>query len=242
MSLKSSLFNVWRTPQRNPDIPKSYKFITVKSVRANVGAYERFRWTCIEVFPQNQFTLFLHSLTASHFSRAWNWFQVITKHLVIPALFTAYMLFPRFLPLTCFSRARHQISRLKPVTRSACSGVITISNDIKHKWVFSSSPSQTIPSKSLIQSFHKKIFFCSLLDVSVSYPVFEVQNNPLHVRIRHSIHTTLLKPHRTWTISLSGMLQGKNRHSWSVIYPYIQCNFQLSVIKPNKSNPNDHSE
>ena len=99
MSLKSSLFNVWRTPQRNPDIPKSYKFITVKSMRANVGAYERFRWTCIEVFPQNQFTLFLHSLTASHFSRAWNWFQVITKHLVIP----------RFLPLTCFSRARHQI-------------------------------------------------------------------------------------------------------------------------------------
>lgn len=109
MSLKSSLFNVWRTPQRNPDIPKSFKFITVKSVRANVGAYERFRWTCIEVFPQNQSTLFLHSHTASHFSRAWNWFQVITKHLVIPALFTAYMLFPRFLPLTCFSCARHQI-------------------------------------------------------------------------------------------------------------------------------------
>ena len=203
MSLKSSLFNVWRTPQRNPDIPKSYKFITVKSVRANVGAYERFRWTCIEVFPQNQFTLFLHSLTASHFSRAWNWFQVITKHLVIPALFTAYMLFPRFLPLTCFSRAFYRLHafsaldfkfaifrawhlplvfpRLKPVTRSACSGVITISNDIKHKWVFSSSPSQTIPSKSLIQSFHKNIFFCSLLDVSVSCPVFEVQNNPLHV-------------------------------------------------------------
>ena len=191
MSLKSSLFNVWRTPQRNPDIPKSYKFITVKSVRANVGAYERFRWTCIEVFPQNQFILFLHSHTASHFSRAWNWFQVITKHLVIPALFTAYMLFPRFLPLTCFSRARHQIRnfprlllvfpRLKPVTRSAYSGVITISNDIKHKWVFSSSPSQTIPSKSLIQSFHKKMFFCSLLAVSVSCPVFEVQNNPLHV-------------------------------------------------------------
>lgn len=194
MSLKSSLFNVWRTPQRNPDIPKSYKFITVKSVRANVGAYERFRWTCIEVFPQNQFTLFLHSLTASHFSCAWNWFQVITKHLVIPALFTAYMLFPRFLLLTCFSRARHQIRNFPCLALATCFPALetgytqrmlwshyNISNDIKHKWVFSSSPSQTIPSKSFIQSFHKKIFFCSLLDVSVSCPVFEVQNNPLHV-------------------------------------------------------------
>ena len=132
-------------------------------------------------------------LALPYFSRAWNWFQVITKHLIIPALFTAYMLFPRFLPLTCFSRAFYRLHafpaldtkfaifrawhlplvfpRLKPVTRSACSGVITISNDIKHKWVFSSSPSQTIPSKSLIQSFHKKMFFCSLLAVSVSCPV-----------------------------------------------------------------------
>ena len=120
MSLKSSLFNVWRTPQRNPDIPKSFKFITVKSVRANVGAYERFRWTCIEVFPQNQSTLFLHSHTASHFSRAWNWFQVITKHLVILALFTAYMLSPRFLPLTCFSRARHQIRNFPRLALATC--------------------------------------------------------------------------------------------------------------------------
>ena len=183
MSLKSSLFNVWRTPQRNPDIPKSYKFITVKSVRANVGAYERFRWTCIEVFPQNQFT-FLHYHTASHFSRAWHWFQVITKHLVIP----------RSLPLTCFSRARHQIRNFPRLPLATCFPALetgytqrmlwshyNISNDIKHKWVFSSSPSQTIPSKSLIQSFHKKMFFCSLLAVSVSCPVFEVQNNPLHV-------------------------------------------------------------
>lgn len=91
-----------------------------------------------------------------------------------PALDTKFAIFRAWhLPLV--------FPRLKPVTRSACSGVITISNDIKHKWVFSSSPSQTIPSKSLIQSFHKKMFFCSLLAVSVSCPVFEVQNNPLHV-------------------------------------------------------------
>ena len=85
-----------------------------------------------------------------------------------PALDTKFAIF----------RACHLLlvfSRLKPVTRSACSGVITISNDIKHKWVFSSSPSQTIPSKSLIQSFHKKMFFCSLLAVSVSCSVLRIK-------------------------------------------------------------------
>lgn len=81
-----------------------------------------------------------------------------------PALDTKFAIFRACYSLLVFPR-------LKPVTRSACSGAITISNDIKHKWVFSSSPSQTIPSKSLIQSFHKKMFFCSLLAVSVSCPV-----------------------------------------------------------------------
>lgn len=43
-----------------------------------------------------------------------------TKHLVIPALFTAYMLFPRFLPLTCFSRARHQIRNFPRLPLATC--------------------------------------------------------------------------------------------------------------------------
>ena len=37
-----------------------------------------------------------------------------------PALFTAYMLFPRFLPLTCFSRARHQIRNFPRLALATC--------------------------------------------------------------------------------------------------------------------------
>lgn len=110
------------------------------------------------------FPFFLRLKLVSSYNQTLSYSRAFYRLHAFPALDTKFAIFRAWhLPLV--------FPRLKPVTRSACSGVITISNDIKHKWVFSSSPSQTIPSKSLIQSFHKKMFFCSLLAVSVSCPV-----------------------------------------------------------------------